>query len=383
VVDVAALPDTTRASDLYERFSPRIYGYCLHRLGSREEAEDAVQTTFLNAFRGLSRGVVPASESAWLFKIAENVCLSRHRASFRRRRVEAPCGIEAVEETVPAPQGDGDQLIPLEEALAEMPEMQRHALLLREWQGLSYREIATELDVSQSAVETLIFRARRSLARRLEAPRHRLRRVGQAIDVGSVLAALKGALTTGAVVKGTLAAAAVTGLAVGVAVERPQPRRHGAPPPARAQPAKRPVSEATQRADAPLAGAPQAHAAAPAPTKQSRTARPAAAKRSSGKTRPRAQGGAPAPRPAAASPSPPKVVSHPSAAATPPSTPAGSAPPKPGKAQEQQAARGRPADKPAKPEPPKQQADEQQPGPPADPGSQGNQGQGNANGKEK
>src|SRR2546421_811187 len=228
---MAALPDTVRTTDLYERYAPRIFGYCLQRLGNREEAEDAVQTTFLNAFRGLSRGVVPAAEGAWLFKIAENVCLSRHRASFRRRRIEALGDLRVVEETVPAPQRDDDQLIPLEEALAEMPDTQRRALLLREWQGLSYREIADELEVSQSAVETLIFRARRGLARRLEAPRARLRRVGQAIDAGSVLAALKGALSTGAVVKAVVTTAAVTGLTVGMVVDPPQLRRHDAPKP--------------------------------------------------------------------------------------------------------------------------------------------------------
>src|SRR5919197_534230 len=154
-MEVAALPETARATDLYERYASRLYGFCLQRLGSREEAEDAVQTTFLNAFRGLARGVVPASESAWLFKIAENVCLSRHRASFRRRRVEVPGDLAAVEETVAAPARADDELIPLEDALAEMPEGQRRALLLREWQGLSYREIAAELEVSQPAGETL------------------------------------------------------------------------------------------------------------------------------------------------------------------------------------------------------------------------------------
>jgi len=188
---VAALPETARATDLYERYASRLYGFCLHRLGSREEAEDAVQTTFLNAFRGLSRGVVPTSESAWLFKIAENVCLSKHRATFRRRRVEVPGDLAAVEETVAAPARPDVELIPLEDALAEMPDAQRRALLLREWQGLSYREIAAELEVSQSAVETLIFRARRSLARRLEAPRERLRRVGQAVDVGAARSAVR------------------------------------------------------------------------------------------------------------------------------------------------------------------------------------------------
>src|SRR5919201_2397319 len=161
--------DTARL--LYERHGRRIFGYCLKRLGSREEAEDAVQSTFLNAFRGLQRGVVPEFESAWLFKIAENVCRERRRSAWRRSRVEIARDLDAIHDTVPAPQpsGDGD-LVGLSEALTAMPDNQRRAILLREWQGLSYREIAAELGVSKAAVETLIFRARRSLAQKLEQP---------------------------------------------------------------------------------------------------------------------------------------------------------------------------------------------------------------------
>src|SRR5262249_58346797 len=68
-VERSEAPSAAAASDLYERYSGQIYGYCLHQLGSREEAEDAVQTTFMNAFRGLKRGSVPELEAAWLFQI--------------------------------------------------------------------------------------------------------------------------------------------------------------------------------------------------------------------------------------------------------------------------------------------------------------------------
>ena len=177
---------------LYERHAAKIQSYCLHRLGSREEAEDAVQTTFMNAFRALDRGVVPEAETAWLYKIAENVCLTRHRSSWRRGRVESPASFELLEEVVPAPNRPRDELIGLEDALASMPEQQRRAILLREWQGLSYREVAEELDLSQSAVETLIFRARRSLAQGLEQPvakpRRRFRRALHALDLGPLSA---------------------------------------------------------------------------------------------------------------------------------------------------------------------------------------------------
>ena len=308
---MAALPDTARTTELYERFAPRLFGFCLQRLGSREEAEDAVQTTFLNAFRGLSRGVVPASESAWLFKIAENVCLSRHRASFRRRRLEAPGDLSVVEETVPAPQRADDELIPLEDALAEMPETQRRALLLREWQGLSYREIAAELEVSQSAVETLIFRARRGLARRLEAPRERLRRVGQVVDVGSLLAGLKGALSTGAAVKAVVAGMAVTGLAVGVAVDRPQLRRHDSPPTSQVVPAQKAGARTSVHAKAPLAPS------TVSPTLSKQQVRPA---KPVGRSKPAAPKRAAAQRPAARQSAPTlstpsAVVSHTASAA--------------------------------------------------------------------
>jgi len=376
---VAALPETARATDLYERYASRLYGFCLHRLGSREEAEDAVQTTFLNAFRGLSRGVVPASESAWLFKIAENVCLSRHRAAFRRRRVEAPGDLAAVEETVAAPARADDELIPLEDALADMPEAQRRALLLREWQGLSYREIAAELEVSQSAVETLIFRARRSLARRLEAPRERLRRVGQAIDVGAALAALKGALSTGAVVKAAVTGVALTGLVAGIAADRPQPRRHETPPPAPASP--RHVTRAVS---------PQVDAPRPsfAPASQPRVVHP----------RPRPRHEAEAKRHVVAAPAPPRAAAptrpH-TASPRPPAPAAVSDPeiPKTNGHEQQKPAKTKPAGKAAsqpptvksekpkakpKTEAPSEPSPPAEKGPPTDPGSQGK-----ANGKDK
>jgi RNA polymerase sigma factor (sigma-70 family) len=180
------------AADLYERYRGQIYGYCLHQLGSREEAEDALQTTFMNAFRGLERGIVPELESAWLFKIAHNVCLSRRRSAWRRGRVEAPNNFEVLQEVVPGREQVTDELIRLQDVLEEMPENQRRAILLREWQGLTYREISDELGLSQAAVETLIFRARRALAQGLEQDadtwKKRLRR---GADVGGVIACVK------------------------------------------------------------------------------------------------------------------------------------------------------------------------------------------------
>jgi RNA polymerase sigma-70 factor (ECF subfamily) len=159
--------DATR--ELYERHSSRIFGFCLSRLGSREEAEDALQTTFLNVQRGLGRGVVPEYELAWLFKIAQNVCHNRHQSARRRGRVEAAHDLDALQDVIASPdRSTAVSLGELTRALGAIPTRQRRALLLREFEGLSYEEIASELGVSVAAVETLLFRARRAVAQQLE-----------------------------------------------------------------------------------------------------------------------------------------------------------------------------------------------------------------------
>ena len=210
-----AAPEADATRDLYERYARQIYAYCHHQLGSREEAEDAMQSTFLNAFRGFKRGVDPEFESAWLYKIAQNVCLTRQRSSFRRRRIEAPGDLDSMQDVLPSPEADADELIGLPQALEGLPAQQRRALLLREWQGLSYKEIAEELDLSQAAVETLLFRARRSLAAGLsDDPTLTKRVVGKlraGSDAGSLVALLQTMLSFGgAKVAATVATVAAT-----------------------------------------------------------------------------------------------------------------------------------------------------------------------------
>jgi RNA polymerase sigma-70 factor, ECF subfamily len=205
---MGAAPD--RAEELFHEHSRRIYAYCLRQLGSPEEAEDALQATYLNACRSLLAGFEPKVAQAWLFKVAHNVCLTRRRSSWRRSRVERPQDIQSIEEFVAAPDAPGPELMGIEDALADLPEHQRRAILLREWQGLSYREVAAEMGLSQGAVETLIFRARRSLASALqpeEEPERRARFLG-AFDGGALLAGLKSALT------GSLGTSLAAGLAV-------------------------------------------------------------------------------------------------------------------------------------------------------------------------
>ena len=274
-------PSTATAS-LYERYYDRVYGYCLYKLGSREEAEDATQTTFLLVLRALERGVVPRLEANWLFTIAQNACRCRARTRGRGRDHEVLSDPQVLQEVAPGRNGARDELVGLEEALDDMPDLQRRAIILREWRGCSYREIAQQLGLTASAVETLIFRARRSLAQRLE---HQTipskRRAGAfALDFASIASALKSILGIGSGAKAAaVAASTVTALAIGLGVpgDVAQPASEPASQPAPAAPVAnavldRPVAPAVQVEPN---AKPSAKAAAPKPVRTPRAKPPA------------------------------------------------------------------------------------------------------------
>ena len=158
------------ADDYFRRYGPWLLAYCTSRLGSRDEAEDALQSAYLNAWRALQRGATPRHPAAWLFAVTRNVCHEKLRSRWQRSSHEEPYEPQELAGVAAAPPSPPvSQLTELTAAVAALPPNQRRALLLREWRGLPYDEIATELGVSRTAVEMLLFRARRAVARRLQA----------------------------------------------------------------------------------------------------------------------------------------------------------------------------------------------------------------------
>jgi RNA polymerase sigma-70 factor (ECF subfamily) len=240
--------DATR--QLFESHRRRIFAFCVGQLGNHHDAEDAVQTTFLYAFGCLERGVVPEAELAWLFKIALNVCRTRRRSLGRRRRIEAPTDLATCEYAMAAPERGDDDLRGLSGALAAMPANQRHALLLREWQGLSYAEIGESMTISKSAVETLLFRARRTLASQLrEIPRQ----VAVMANIPLLLRLLRRLGTPATAIKTTAAVVAVGAVAsVGGQELAPSPA-HRTALPARAPHVFAPRRSFAARSERPIA----------------------------------------------------------------------------------------------------------------------------------
>ena len=164
---MAAEPRLDRSFDrLYRRHSSHVYRYAYGMLRNRADAEDVTQTTFLNAYRALERGEDPRAPLNWLIKIAHNVCLQRFRTAARRPQ-EVELDYDVADELSP-PTTNAPAAEDIRRALGHLAFNQRAAIVLREIEGRSYAEIAEVLGLSASAVETLVFRARRALREQLE-----------------------------------------------------------------------------------------------------------------------------------------------------------------------------------------------------------------------
>ena len=160
-----------RVSELFERHGATVLGLCRVLLRNEHEAEDAAQQTFLAAYRSLLNGGEPRYPAAWLATIARNECWS-----IIGRRMREPLGDAEPEGSLPDPVVAAAERADLRElwrAIGALPRQQRRAILLREFSGLSYDELAVALGVSEPAVESLLFRARRELRTRLR-PVYRL-----------------------------------------------------------------------------------------------------------------------------------------------------------------------------------------------------------------
>jgi RNA polymerase sigma factor (sigma-70 family) len=204
---------------LYRRYVKDVYHYALALLRNPADAEDVTQTTFLNAYRAYQRGEEILKPHNWLIKIAHNVARSRY-ARISRRVKEVP--LEDHVDQLAIPEDEKPNVEGVLRALGRLPFNQRAALVMRELEGRSYSEIADTLDVSVAAVETLIFRARRSLRVRTQALRSIL-----AVPLPSTLAsslgggggAAAGGIGASFLIKAAVALV-VGGVATGLGVEQ-------------------------------------------------------------------------------------------------------------------------------------------------------------------
>src|SRR5919202_1224418 len=159
LVDQVRIGNESAFEVLYDRHHRGILGFCRHMLRSQEEAEDAVQHTFISAYSDLVGSDKPIRLKAWLYTIARNRCLSMLRS--RREQAELPAELptaglsDAVLER--------DDLRRLLADVHNLPEDQRAALVLSELGDLSHAEIAGVVGCETMKVKALVFQARSSL----------------------------------------------------------------------------------------------------------------------------------------------------------------------------------------------------------------------------
>jgi RNA polymerase sigma-70 factor (ECF subfamily) len=157
---------------LFERWRLPIVRFAVRFVGRQDRGEELAQEVFLKLYRARARYEPRERFAAWIFRVATNTCLNEVRRPEYRHRATA------VEELYPEPTDKqrprADEVVhaarlqaAVREAVAELPDTQRAALLLQQDQGLSYEEIAETLDSTVPAVKALLNRARRTLTERL------------------------------------------------------------------------------------------------------------------------------------------------------------------------------------------------------------------------
>lgn len=160
---------------LVERYQHRLYHGLLHTLGSPEDAQEIAQEAFVNAFEKLASYKGHAAFYSWLFRIALNAAVSAKRKSRRmsasvesRRDAngwEPASANPASEPSYAMDVSDRQRLV--RQALSELSEEFRTALVLKEMDGMSYEEIAAVVDVPLGTIRSRIHRARLELRAKL------------------------------------------------------------------------------------------------------------------------------------------------------------------------------------------------------------------------
>lgn len=149
---------------LYNRYKGPVYAFCVKMLHDREVAADVMQDTFLRLYENRDRLLKTSSFKSWLFTIARNQCLNTMRRD--KRMVGYGEGIEDVpgESTPVSRLEKSERIAMVSDCLMRLKPDYREVLILREYQNLSYEEIAAVTRSTVSAVKSRLFKARRKLA---------------------------------------------------------------------------------------------------------------------------------------------------------------------------------------------------------------------------
>jgi RNA polymerase sigma-70 factor (ECF subfamily) len=175
LVKKAQTGDKTAFGELVRRYQDQVFGLTSRMLDSPEDARDAAQEIFIKLFRFLPGFDFRSSFTTWLYKVATNFCLDLLRKQSRDRQHRSAWGDSNLidinlPDIRPGPEEQvlaGERIRELKQAIRDLPEDYRAALILHHYQGLSYQQIAGVLDLSEKTVATRIHRAKNKLRERM------------------------------------------------------------------------------------------------------------------------------------------------------------------------------------------------------------------------
>ena len=178
LVAQATAGDQDAFNQLVKRWERPIFALAYRTLGREEEARDVVQDAFLRAYRGLAGFKGEAKFSSWLYRITLNLCRDLQRKERRTPLVQVAAGDDDavdIADRRPAPMESVEDLVDRRQmseavkvAMSELPEEQRMAIMLKEYHGLTFQEIADQLGCPLSTVKTRLYQGLSVLRRRLE-----------------------------------------------------------------------------------------------------------------------------------------------------------------------------------------------------------------------
>ena len=168
--------DAESFNELIRRWERPIYALAYRLIGREEDARDVCQETFLRAFRALPGFKGQAKFSSWLYRIALNLCRDWIRRQRRAPVMQMPEGVEPTElaaergpvESIEELVGRRQLSTVVEEAMTLLPEEQRTAIILKEYHGMTFQEIADMQGCPLSTVKTRLYQGLTVLRRHLE-----------------------------------------------------------------------------------------------------------------------------------------------------------------------------------------------------------------------
>jgi RNA polymerase sigma-70 factor (ECF subfamily) len=179
--------DVDSFNQLVVRWERPIYALAYRVIGREEEARDVVQETFLRAFRGLANFRGQAKFSSWIYRIALNLCRDWIRRERRAPVAQAPEGVDLAElvseqgpvESIEDLVARHDMSRVVGRAMQKLPEEQRTAIILKEYHGMTFQEIADLQGCPLSTVKTRLYQGLSVVRRELKEQGHEASPVGR------------------------------------------------------------------------------------------------------------------------------------------------------------------------------------------------------------